>query len=207
MRPQDYAPRPVHLRWLLDSDPAIRWQVLRDLTGDAPDAVAAERARVAVEGWGAQLLAAQSPSGKWGGCPPEWRSDMRREDRALLITFYALVVLKDLGLDPASSQARRMIGRVERGVVFKRLGNRLSTNPKMSGTIFATYGVPVNGIPIVMSDTIVGASTYDLRATILHELAHLVGAIPSDGYDFTTRASMDNTGEIEENCAKALSAK
>jgi len=52
--------------WLLDSDPSIRWQALRDLT-DAPDAeVVAERARVATEGWGAALLAHQSADGFWG---------------------------------------------------------------------------------------------------------------------------------------------
>jgi len=43
--------------WLLDGDPAIRWQVLRDLTEAPPDQVAAERARVETEGWGARLLA------------------------------------------------------------------------------------------------------------------------------------------------------
>jgi hypothetical protein len=53
MRLHDYAPRPAHIKWLLDSDPAIRWQVMRDLTGDAPEAIAAERSRVATEGWGA----------------------------------------------------------------------------------------------------------------------------------------------------------
>ncbi len=53
--------------WLLDSDPAIRWQVMRDLT-DAPAAeVAAERARIAREGWGARILAAQDPDGRWNG--------------------------------------------------------------------------------------------------------------------------------------------
>ena len=46
--------------WLLDSDPAIRWQVLRDLIDAPADEVAAERARVAREGWGAQLLALQT---------------------------------------------------------------------------------------------------------------------------------------------------
>src|SRR5258707_476386 len=70
MRLRDYAPRPAHLKWLLDSDPAIRWQVMRDLTGEAPEAIAAERSRVATEGWGAQLLAHQSPAGHWGG--PKW---------------------------------------------------------------------------------------------------------------------------------------
>jgi hypothetical protein len=59
----DDTPRPALLKWLLDSDPAIRWQVMRDL-GDAPAAtIAAERSRVATEGWGAQLLARQSPDG------------------------------------------------------------------------------------------------------------------------------------------------
>jgi len=73
MRLHDYAPGPAHLKWLLDSDPAIRWQVLRDLTGEAPNAIAAERSRVATEGWGAQLLTLQSPAGNWGGSPCGWR--------------------------------------------------------------------------------------------------------------------------------------
>src|SRR5216110_2991860 len=110
---RDCAPRPAHIKWLLDSDPAIRWQVMRDLTGEAPDAISAERSRVATEGWGAQLLALQSPAGKWGGSPRGWRDDLPKEDRGLLITFYALVVLKDLGLDPSSKQARKMVDRVE----------------------------------------------------------------------------------------------
>ena len=130
MRLLDYAPRPAHLKWLLDSDPAIRWQVMRDLTGEAPKAIAAERSRVATEGWGAQLLALQSPAGHWGG---------RREDRGLLTTLYTLVVLKDLGLDPASKEARKMIGRVDRRLVFKPLNNRPflhgETEPCINGRI------------------------------------------------------------------------
>jgi hypothetical protein len=53
--------------WLLgpDADPSIRWQAMRDLTDAGPDAVAAERARVATEGWGARLLALQGPDGMW----------------------------------------------------------------------------------------------------------------------------------------------
>jgi hypothetical protein len=60
--------------WLLDSDPALRWQVMRDLTDEPAGIVAAERARVAREGWGAQLLAAQDPDGRWGGGTffPRW---------------------------------------------------------------------------------------------------------------------------------------
>jgi hypothetical protein len=130
MRPHDYAPRPAHLRWLLDSDPAIRWQVMRDLTAEAPDAIAAERSRVATEGWGAQLLARQSPAGTWGG---------PKEDRGLLITFNSLVVLKDLGLVPASKESRKMIGRVDTHLVFKWHNNRPflhgETEPCINGRI------------------------------------------------------------------------
>ena len=141
MRLHDYAPRPAHLKWLLDSDPAIRWQAMRDLTGGAPDAIAAERSRVATEGWGAQLLASQSPGGNWGGSPRGWRDDLPEEDRVLLITLYALVVLKDLGLAPVSKQARKMIDRVDQRLVFKRLDNRPflhgETEPCINGRILA----------------------------------------------------------------------
>lgn len=89
--------------WLLDSDPAIRWQVMRDLTDAPPDVVAAERARVAREGWGAQLLAAQDPDGRWSGGTffPEWIS-----------TESTLRLLRQLGLDPASPEARRAVAPV-----------------------------------------------------------------------------------------------
>jgi hypothetical protein len=50
---------------LLDSDPSIRWQVMRDLTNAPANGVAAERARVATEGWGARLLSLQGGDGRW----------------------------------------------------------------------------------------------------------------------------------------------
>jgi hypothetical protein len=96
--------------WLLDADPAIRWQVRRDLTHDVPNVVAAERARVATEGWGARLLALQAPDGRWGGRP--WSLDYTD-------TFHVLELLRRFGLDPASPEARRAIGLVEEHVVWK----------------------------------------------------------------------------------------
>ena len=139
MRLLDYAPRPSHLKWLLDSDPAIRWQVMRDLTGEAANAIAAERSRITTEGWGAQLLACQSPAGHWGGGPRGWRDDLPKEDRALLIALYSLVALMDLGLDPASKRACKMIDRVDKRLVFKRLNNRPflegETEPCINGRI------------------------------------------------------------------------
>jgi hypothetical protein len=139
MRLDKYAPRPAHLKWLLDSDPAIRWQVMRDLTDEAPGAIAVERSRVATEGWGAGLLALQSRAGDWGRPPAYFRPDLPRADRGLLITLYTLVVLKDLGLDPASREARRMIDRVGKRLVFKPLNNRPflhgETEPCINGRI------------------------------------------------------------------------
>jgi hypothetical protein len=129
MRPLDYTPRPAQLRWLLDSDPAIRWQVMKDLADAPPDEVAAERFRVATQGWGSQLLSLQCCAGHWGGS--KWD----------LVALYSLVVLMDLGLDPASKQARKMIARVDKRLVFKQLNNRPfldgETEPCINGRILA----------------------------------------------------------------------
>ena len=88
---------PTTLDWLLDSDPAIRWQVMRDLTHAGAKQVSAERSRVALEGWGAQLLDLQSDDGLWGGgvYTPKWTS-----------TTYSLLLLRHLGIDPAHDRVR-----------------------------------------------------------------------------------------------------
>ena len=88
------------LDWLLDSDPSIRWQVMRDLADEPGHVIAAERSRVASEGWGARLLDLQAPDGQWGGGSyhPYWTS-----------TTYTLLLLRDLGLDPKSDEARRAV--------------------------------------------------------------------------------------------------
>lgn len=101
------------LKWLLDSDPAIRWQVLRDLAGAPPGEVAAERARVATEGWGASLLRLQSPDGRWGGAA--W-------NRGWNSTMHVLMLFRDLGLDPASEQARRATDLVRERVTWEGCG-------------------------------------------------------------------------------------
>ena len=96
--------------WLLDSDPAIRWQVMRDLT-DAPAAeVAAERARVTREGWGAQLLALQPANGVWGGGAyfPEWTA-----------TTPTLQWLRAFGLDPTTPEARRAVELVRANATWE----------------------------------------------------------------------------------------
>ena len=89
--------------WLLDADPAIRWQVMRDLTDATAVEVAAERARVAREGWGAQLLASQDADGRWGGGTFFPRG---------IGTLDTLHLLYLLGLDPADDEAQRAIAPV-----------------------------------------------------------------------------------------------
>ena len=111
--------------WLLDSDPAIRWQVMRDLTDAPAEQVAAERARVTGEGWGARLLALQQPSGQWqSGVPAfssehaeKWWRSLAPEQQGTLFpewtsTTWSLALLKDFGLDPDSAAARRAVGLV-----------------------------------------------------------------------------------------------
>ena len=84
------------MTWLLDSDPSIRWQVLADLVGASPEEIDAERACLAVRGWGAQLLAAQSTDGRWADAlySPKWIS-----------TTYTLLLLHWLGLPSGHPQA------------------------------------------------------------------------------------------------------
>ncbi len=92
--------------WLLDSDPSIRWQVMRDLSGEPGEVVAAERAKVATQGWGAAILAAQVEDGTWA-------ADTRLPEYTTLRT---LLLLCDMGLDPQSEPARRAMDRVRASV-------------------------------------------------------------------------------------------
>src|SRR6478752_3071505 len=100
---------PDTLDWLLDADPAIRWQVMRDLTGEPAEVVVAERAKVATEGWGARLLALQTPDGLWSG-------NAFSQDHT--DTFHTLELLRRLGLDPTSEGARQAVGRVRDHVTW-----------------------------------------------------------------------------------------
>ena len=122
-RQEDPEPRESIIQWLLDSNPAIRWQVMRDLTGECDEVVSRERARVAVEGWGLQLLNRRRPDGMWGdGCSaPQWQS-----------TLCALMLLLDLGVEPTSEQARRAVQRVSEQVNW---GPEFGDSPFFEGEV------------------------------------------------------------------------
>src|SRR6478609_7795484 len=92
------------IEWLLDSDPTIRWQVMRDLIGEPDERVARERRRASSHGWGALLLDLQGPDGNWGGAA--------FVPRAWISTLDTLQLLRDIGVDPASEPVRKAIGLV-----------------------------------------------------------------------------------------------
>ncbi|HSZ41915.1 MAG TPA: squalene cyclase [Trebonia sp.] len=138
------------ISWLLDGDPAIRWQVLRDLANAPEDAVAAERARVAGEGWGARLLALQRPTGQWwhalgparqGTLFPMWTS-----------TTWSLALLRAFGLDPGSAPARRAAGLVRENVQWEHDAEPFfngETEPCINGRVVALgayFGVDVTPV-------------------------------------------------------------
>ena len=114
------------LDWLLDSDPAVRWQVLQDLTEAPADVVAAERARVATDGWGARLLAARNPDGQWAGgaCFPA--AGWSREDggQPWTATLPTLDLLRLLGLDPGTPEARETVALVRENCRWEYDGSR-----------------------------------------------------------------------------------
>lgn len=92
------------IQWLLDGDPAIRWQTLRDLVEAPERTVERERRKVARDGWGVRLLAKQDPDGRWAGgqsshnglYSPKWTS-----------TTYTMLLLRDFGLPANNRQARK----------------------------------------------------------------------------------------------------
>lgn len=133
-KPEATGPTETVMRWLLESDPSIRWQVMRDLKREPEEIVAAERSRVAVEGWGARLLSLQEPDGNWGGGPwvfQSWASTME-----------TLMILRELGLDPESPQARKAIGLVrDRSIWGPQQGHSPffegETEPCINGRVLA----------------------------------------------------------------------
>lgn len=141
------------LDWLLDSDPAIRWQVLRDLVDAPQDVVAAERARVAGEGWGARLLARRDPDGQWAGgaCFPAagWSGEGGQPWTSTLPT---LVLLREFGWGPASPGARETVALVRENCRWEYDGRRFfdgEVEPCINGrtvALGAYFGEDVGGV-------------------------------------------------------------
>jgi hypothetical protein len=167
------------IRWLLDSDPSIRWQVMRDLTDAPASEVAAERARVGSEGWGARLLALQAPDGRWGGAA--W-------NRGWDSTMHVLTLLRELGLDPMSGEARRAMERVRDRVTWQGCGP-----PEVAANVFFAGEVEpcING-QVAASGAYFGQ---DVRGIIDRLLAEQLadGGWNCEAENGSTRSSFNTT--------------
>ena len=144
--------------WLLDADPSIRWQTLRDLCDAPVDVVAAERARVTTEGWGARLLALQGNDGQWeggalfpgrDGQPLPWD---RSQGQPWTATAYSLVQLMEFGVDPDDERVRRAVDLVRDNCRWENAGQPFfegEVEPCINGMVVALgsyFGQDVGGV-------------------------------------------------------------
>lgn len=140
--------------WLLASDPALRWQVLRDLTGAPAAQVDAERARIATEGWGSALLGLRGEDGQWAGgaCfPGDFRGDFS-DGQPWTATYPTLELLRELGIDPAAPPVRETIALVRDNCRWEHAGQAFfdgEVEPCINGRTLALgayFGVPVDAV-------------------------------------------------------------
>jgi hypothetical protein len=142
--------------WLLDSDPSIRWQVMRDLLDVPEPEWRAERAKVETEGWGARLLSCEDEDGQWAGgafLPSgfdfrEWQE----VGQPWTATVFSLSQLREFGLDPASDRIRRAVELIGASSRWDHAGERYwagEVEECINGRILADgayFGVDVSAI-------------------------------------------------------------
>jgi len=98
--------------WLLVSDPALRWQVERDLLDASPEVWEATRTRIATEGFGARLLALQDADGQWAGgsfFPEDYDfagAERSEGGQPWTATTWTLNTLREWGLDASALRER-----------------------------------------------------------------------------------------------------
>jgi hypothetical protein len=197
--------------WLLDSDPAINWQVMRDLTDEPEHVVSTERARVGTEGWGARLLSLQGDDGQWAGgahFPGDftWADVERGEDGRMTsqpwtATSWSLSLLRIFGLDPDSPEAKSAVALVRENSRWDHDGQRFfdgEVEPCINGLTVAVgsyFGEEVSGIV----DRLLGEQMDDggwnceqengsVRGSFHTTIAVLEGLLE---YEWTVRSSPD----------------
>jgi hypothetical protein len=143
------------VEWLLDSDPAIRWQVMRDLVHAPAEAVAAERARVATEGWGARLMALQGEDGQWAGgaCfPADGWSHGDDQGQPWISTLPTLELLVEFGIDPRIEPVRQAMAKVRDRCRWEHAGQPFfsgEVEPCINGrtvTLGVYFGQDIEGV-------------------------------------------------------------
>jgi len=144
------------LDWLIEGDPAIRWQVERDLLGAPEEVWRATRGLVETAGWGARLLASQDPDGQWAGssfAPADFDwATWESEGQPWTATYPTLVLLREFGLDPDSASARRTVALVGANSRWDEGGQPFwagEVEPCINGmtvALGAWFGADVSGI-------------------------------------------------------------
>lgn len=134
----------------------MRWQVLRDIVHAPAEIVAAERTRVATEGWGAKLLSLQGEDGQWvgGACFPARSSNWRAESQGQpwTATLPTLQLLCDLGIDPSADEVRRAVALVSEHCRWEHAGQPFfsgEVEPCINGrtvTLGIYFGQNVDGV-------------------------------------------------------------
>jgi len=163
-----YFPSMDIIDWLMQGDPAIRWQVLRDLTDASDEEVEAERTRVETEGWGARLIGLRDPDGQWAGgaCFPRWVADQWRagnppdfsKGQPWTSTLPSFATLRELGLDPASGSARETTALVAKNCRWEHDGQAFfdgEVEACINGRTLATgayFGADVDALCSSLSD-------------------------------------------------------
>ena len=178
------------IEWLLDSDPAIRWQVMRDLTGAPAAEIAAERVRVASAGWGARLLELPGDDGQWAGgaCFPAegWRRS-EGEGQPWTSTLPTLQLLRDFGVDPCDDRVRRAVAMVREGCRWEHAGQ-----PFFSGEVEPC----INGRTVALG-AYFGEETDGLVARLLGEQLE-DGGWNCEAENGSVRSSFDTTINVLE---------
>ena len=142
--------------WLLAGDPAIRWQVVRDLLDASPSEVAGERAVVSRVGWAARLLDLQGADGAWDQgtfVPASFdAAAWQQEGQPWTTTFPTLVQLLDLGVDPADDRVADAVKRVAASARWDQGGQRFfdgEVEPCINGRVVrlgAAFGHDVSSV-------------------------------------------------------------
>jgi hypothetical protein len=142
--------------WLLNSDPTIRWQVMRDLLGAAEPEYRAERAKVETQGWGARLLSYEDDDGQWAGGSflpggfdfQEWQD----AGQPWTATAFSLSQLREFGIDPDSDRMKQAVTSIGANSRWDHAGERYwdgEVEECINGRILADgayFGVDVSHI-------------------------------------------------------------
>lgn len=124
--------RTAVIEWLLGGDPSIRWQTMRDLVQTSDNDLTSARALIASRGWGAELLALQTPEGHWND----------ETEHGWMTTTDVLQVLGEIGADPENKAVTRAVDLVKERITWFQLGGEPffdgETEACINGRILAT---------------------------------------------------------------------